>query len=59
MNSAVDYKRVDSYFLTEEQLQAERQRLEALKPRDYKGQTVVTASQKLGNGKYARKGGEW
>jgi len=59
MNSAVDYKRVDSYFLTEEQLQAERQRLEALKPRDYKGQTVVTASQKLGSGKYARKGGEW
>ncbi|MCM3292380.1 hypothetical protein M3661_19860 [Paenibacillus sp. MER 180] len=59
MNNVVDYKKIDSYFLTEEQLQAERQRLEALKPRDYKGQTVVTASQKLGNGKYARKGGEW
>lgn len=59
MNNVVDYKKIDSYFLTEEQLQAERQRLEELKPRDYKGQTVVTASQKLGNGKYARKGGEW
>ncbi|MCY9734652.1 hypothetical protein M5X17_13005 [Paenibacillus alvei] len=59
MNQVTDYKRVDSYFLTPEQLQAERERLEALKPRDYKGQTVVTASQKLGNGKYARKGGEW
>lgn len=59
MRSVIDYKKVDSYFLTEEQLQAECARLDALKPRDYKGQTVVTASQKLGNGKYARKGGEW
>lgn len=59
MKVETDYKKVNSYFLTVEQLQAERERLEALKPRDYKGQTVVTASQKLGNGKYARKGGEW
>ncbi|MBG9735781.1 hypothetical protein [Paenibacillus alvei] len=59
MNSVVDYKKVDSYFLTEEQLQAERERLDALKPRDYKGQTEVFAPQKKWNGKYIRKGGEW
>ncbi|BFH66232.1 hypothetical protein J27TS7_10780 [Paenibacillus dendritiformis] len=54
-----DYKKVTSYTLNPEQLKAERERLDALKPRKYKGQTAILASQMSHNGKYMKKGGEW
>ncbi|BFH11375.1 hypothetical protein WJ0W_007097 [Paenibacillus melissococcoides] len=56
-----DYKKITTYTLTPQQLEAERKRLDALKPRarDYKGKTAILAPQLGHNGKYLRKGGEW
>ncbi|BFH11108.1 hypothetical protein J6TS7_21680 [Paenibacillus dendritiformis] len=54
-----DYKKVNTYTLTPEQLKAECARLDKLKPRDYKGKTAIFASQMSHNGKYLKKGGEW
>ncbi|CAH8721900.1 hypothetical protein [Paenibacillus melissococcoides] len=40
-----DYKKITTYTLTPQQLEAERKRLDALKPRarDYKGKTAILA----------------
>ncbi|BFH15197.1 hypothetical protein M5X00_24495 [Paenibacillus alvei] len=55
-----DYKKVNSYTLTPEQLEAERKRLDAMKPRHYSGNDVAILAPQIGyNGKYLKKGGEW
>ncbi|WP_374019024.1 hypothetical protein ABU162_04555 [Paenibacillus thiaminolyticus] len=56
-----DYNKVTSYTLTPEQLKAERERLDAMKPavQYKKGPMAITAPQMCHNGKYMKKGGEW